>query len=244
MKGSGPGGRIQGKGVLGFLEVQTSAGGPHVELLSHMGKVMGRRLRQSVQTAVHFYVTGNVDVATFTEIHARVSRATNEGKGPHVPVKDFLIKAIALSLAEFPQVNCQLEGADRLHIYEFISFGIAVPVEGGLLVPVVPEAHRKTLVEIADISRRVIAEIKVGRMSGTPASITISNLGMYGLREFTAIINPPEAAALAIGTVRWVSPVKDDARSSGVAQVMSVTMSSDPRLIDGALAARFLACAR
>jgi pyruvate dehydrogenase E2 component (dihydrolipoamide acetyltransferase) len=245
LKGSGPGGRVQEKDVLAFLEARTpSAVRPRVEPLSRLRKVMGQHLQQSVQTAPHFYVTIDADVTALMQIHARLSRAAKEGKGPRVTVNDFLIKAIALSLAEFPQVNCQLEGADQVRVNEFINVGIALPVEGGLLVPVVSEAHRKTLVEIADISRRAIEEAKAGRMTATPASITISNLGMYGVREFTAIINPPEAAILAVGAVRPVLAVKEDSRSFGVTQAMSITMSSDHRLIDGALAARFLASIR
>jgi len=244
LKGSGPGGRIQEKDVLAFLESSEQVARPRVEPLSRLRKVMGQRLQQSVQTAPHFYVTVDADVTALTQIQAQVTRAAKEGKGPRITVNDFLIKAVSLSLAAFPQVNCQLAGSDQVQFNEFINIGVAVPVEGGLLVPVVPEAHRKTLVEIAELSRHAIEEAKAGRLGATPASITISNLGMYGVREFTAIINPPEAAILAMGAVRPVLNAQEGGRSFTVAQVLAITMSSDHRLIDGALAARFLAALR
>ncbi len=244
VEGSGPAGRIQERDVLAFLEARKGAVGTRTEPLSRLRKAMGQRLQQSIRDAPHFHVTVDVDVTALTQLQERISSAAKEQGSLNITLNTLLLKGVALALVEFPEVNCQLQDQDQVRFNDFVNIGIAVPVEGGLLAPVVVNAHRKSLAEIAEESRELVEHARAGKLTAAPASITVSNLGMFGVREFTAIINPPEAGILAIGTARPTLVVREDGRGFSVAQVISITMSCDHRLIDGVLAARFLAALR
>ena len=164
--------------------------------------------------------------------------AVRESVGRTVTINDLLVKAAADTLAAFPQVNCRLEG-DAVRYLDEVNVGIAVSVEEGLVVPVLAQVDKLSLVEVAERSRRLIDNARAGRLPvGVLSSFTVSNLGMHGVKWFTAIINPPEAAILAVGAIGDKLVLTE----TGVAAVpsLTLTLSCDHRLIDGALAARFL----
>jgi pyruvate dehydrogenase E2 component (dihydrolipoamide acetyltransferase) len=198
--------------------------------LSSMRRAIASRLQQSVQQAPQFYVQIEVDMTRALAVH-HASEA-------NVTITDAIVKAAADTLAEYPRINCRLE-RDTVHYSEDVNIGIAVSVEDGLLVPVLARADKLTLAEIAERSRHLIANARTGRLpGGVHGTFTVSNLGMYGVRSFTAIINPPEVAILAVGALED----KPILTRSGIVAVptLILTLSSDHRIIDGDLAARFL----
>ena len=167
-------------------------------------------------------------------------RADAATETPPATVNDLIVKAAALALREFPAVN----GAYRdghFEEYSRVNIGIAVATDRALLVPTILDAAEKTIAEIASESRRLAARVRDETISPAELSggtFTISNLGMYGVRSFRAIINPPQAAILAVGAVRSVPTVRDGELATQ--QLMSVTLSCDHRILYGAEAARFL----
>ena len=225
--GTGPDGCIVKRDV---LAVSTATGGRAVPL-SPMRRAIAERLQQNVREAPHFYVSIDVDMT-----HALVAR--DESK-VDVSINDLVVKAVADTLADFPEVNCRLDD-DTLHYLDEVNIGIAVSVEEGLVVPVLKRADRLSLAEVGERSRRLIEAARSGRLAaGVQSTFTVSNLGMYGVKSFSAIINPPEAAILAVGALDERLALRD----AGVVAVPTVnlTLSSDHRIIDGVVAARLLA---
>jgi pyruvate dehydrogenase E2 component (dihydrolipoamide acetyltransferase) len=164
--------------------------------------------------------------------------ALRQASQAKVTITDLIVKAVADTLAQHTCLNCRLE-RDTLHYNEDVNIGIAVSVDDGLLVPVLARADKLTLAEVAERSRRLIANARAGRLSaGIQSTFTVSTLGMYGVRSFTAIINPPEVAILAVGAVED----KLVLTHSGIVAMpaLILTLSCDHRIIDGDLAARFL----
>jgi pyruvate dehydrogenase E2 component (dihydrolipoamide acetyltransferase) len=199
-----------------------------------MRRALAARLQDSVRDAPHFYVTMEVDMT-----QALIVRQTTE---PRATVTDVIVKAAADTLADFPRLNCRLDG-DTVHYLADVNIGIAVSLDDGLVVPVLARADSLSLAEVAAQSRQLIACARGGRLAaGARSTFTVSNLGMFGIKSFTAIINPPEAAILAVGAIED----KLVLTGAGVAAVptLTLTLSSDHRLIDGALAARFLKAMR
>jgi pyruvate dehydrogenase E2 component (dihydrolipoamide acetyltransferase) len=236
--GSGPEGCIVKRDVLAHLAPPAPSEGGSLrgtsERLSPRRRALAARLQGSVRDAPHFQVTMEVDMT-----QALIVRETTE---PRATVTDVIVKATADALADFPRLNCRLEG-DTVHYLAEINIGIAVSVADGLVVPVLSHADALSLAEVAAQSRQLIANARAGRLAaGVRGTFTVSNLGMFGVKSFTAIINPPEAAILAVGTIEE----KLVLRGSAVAAVptLTLTVSSDHRLIDGALAARFLRAIR
>jgi pyruvate dehydrogenase E2 component (dihydrolipoyllysine-residue acetyltransferase) len=198
--------------------------------LSAMRRAIAARLQQSVREAPQFHLAIDVDMT-----HALAAR---ERHGHAVTVNDLLVKAAADTLARFPQLNCRLEG-EAVRYLDEVSVGIAVSVDEGLVVPVLARADQLSLAEVAQQSRRLIDGARAGRLpTGAASSLTVSNLGMYGVKWFTAIINPPEVAILAAGAVGDKLVLTE----TGVVAVpsLALTLSCDHRIIDGVLAARFL----
>jgi len=229
--GTGPAGCVVKRDVAAFpTRDHESLRGTRVPL-SSMRRALAVRLQQSVREAPHFYVTVEVDMTR--------ALAVRQAAEPRVTLNDVIVKAAADMLAEFPRLNCRLE-ADAIHYLEDINIGIAVSVDDGLVVPVVAGADKRTLAEVAERARSVVASARAGRLAaGAQSTFTVSNLGMYGVKSFTAIINPPEAAVLAVGAVED----KLTLTAAGIVAVPTIclTLSADHRLVDGALAARFLA---
>lgn len=238
--GSGEGGRIVKRDVEAFMGGGASAA-TAVERFTEVGvsqmrKTIARRLAESKFTAPHFYLSLTIDMAA-----AMAARKAINDRGPHrVSFNDMVVKAVAMALKNHPAVNSSwLE--DRIRYNEHVHIGVAVAVEDGLLVPVVRHANAKSFGEIGVEVREFAQKAKDKKLQ--PAdwegnTFTISNLGMFGIDEFTAIINPPDACILAVGGIQAVPVVRDGAVVPG--HTMKVTLSCDHRVVDGATGAAFL----
>ncbi|KYG80013.1 pyruvate dehydrogenase [Roseivirga seohaensis] len=259
VKGSGDGGRIIKRDVEDFVPVkaeQTKSAAPAqksstpaVELpkivgeesfeelrVSQMRKTIAKRLAESKFTAPHFYLTMEINMDKAIEARASM----NEVSPVKISFNDMVIKAAAAALRKHPQVNSSWLG-DKIRINHHIHIGVAVAVEEGLLVPVVRFADNKPLSHIAAEVKQLGAKAKNKELQ--PAewegnTFTISNLGMFGIEEFTAIINPPDACIMAVGGIKQTAIVKDGELTIG--NIMKVTMSCDHRVVDGAVGSAFL----
>jgi pyruvate dehydrogenase E2 component (dihydrolipoamide acetyltransferase) len=204
--------------------------------LSSMRKTIARRLSESKFTAPHFYVTVEIDMGAAAALREQLQKL-EEAKFSY---NDLVVKACAKALTRFPMVNASW-AEDKIVTHAEVHVGVAVAVPDGLIVPVVRNADRKTILEISrevkDLAGRA-REKKLKPEEFMGSTFSVSNLGMYDVTEFTAIINPPESAILAVGAVRRVPVVEGDDVVAG--HRMKVTMSSDHRVVDGALAAQFL----
>ena len=219
----------------------TAAGGADVRI-TQMRKTIARRLAQSKFTAPHFYLTVDVDMAEAGRFRTSLNEI-GAGRGlVKVSVNDLVTKASAAALRRHPMVNASYledEGVIRQHEAAHVAVAVAMPE--GLITPVVRDADRKGLAEIAADTRDLAGRARDGTLDPQEyagSTFTTSNLGMFGIAEFTAIINPPNACILAIGAIREVPVVKDGAVVPG--QVMTLTLSCDHRVVDGATGAAFL----
>jgi pyruvate dehydrogenase E2 component (dihydrolipoamide acetyltransferase) len=204
--------------------------------VSQMRKVIAKRLSESLFTAPHFYVTMSIDMDQAIATRTKV----NESSTVKISFNDFVVKACAIALKQHPNINSSWLG-EKIRYNESINIGIAVAVDEGLLVPVVRNADEKSLgalsTQVKDFAARAKAK-KLQPSDWEGSTFTISNLGMFGVEEFTAIINPPDACILAVGGIQQVPVVKNGAVVPG--NVMKVTLSCDHRVVDGATGAAFL----
>jgi pyruvate dehydrogenase E2 component (dihydrolipoamide acetyltransferase) len=215
------------------------AAGPEFEdrPLSQMRAIIAKRMPLSKAPVPHFYVSSEVAMDRTWELREALNAL--EGQ-PKISVNDFVVRACALALLQHPGVNASFQG-ESIRVYHRAHIGIAVALDEGLITPVLRDCQAKSLGQIAvesrDLADRARArKLRVQEMSG--ATFSISNLGMYDVTEFSAIINPPEGAILAVGTVRRI-PVVDET-GLGVGRRMMLTLSCDHRVMDGAMGARFL----
>ena len=204
--------------------------------VSQMRKVIAKRLAESKFTAPHFYVTMSIDMDKAVESRARM----NEVSPVKISFNDIVLKAVAISLKQHPAVNSSWLG-DKIRINHHVNIGVAVAIEDGLLVPVVRFADLKSLsqigAEVKDLAQRAKAK-KLQPADWEGSTFTISNMGMFGVDEFTAIINPPDACILAVSAIQQVPVVKNGAVVPG--NVMKLTLSCDHRVVDGATGSAFL----
>jgi len=204
--------------------------------VSQMRKVIAKRLSESLFTSPHFYLTMSIDMDSAMQARAKI----NEFASVKISFNDIVLKAVAVGLKQHPNVNSSWLG-DKIRYNEHINIGVAVAVEDGLLVPVVRFADGKSLshisAEVKDFAQRAKAK-KLQPSDWEGSTFTISNLGMFGIDEFTAIINPPDACILAVGGIQQVPVVKNGQVVPG--NVMKVTLSCDHRVVDGATGAAFL----
>lgn len=203
--------------------------------LSQMRRTIAKRLVQSKAPVPHFYLT--IDVAMDRAWEAY--RALREEKGT-ITINDIVIKAVASALRHHPEMNASFAG-DRVRRYNRVHIGVAVAVDEGLITPVIRDADLKTLEEISVESKTLAKQARARRLQPheyTGATFSVSNLGMMGIDEFAAVINPPEAAVLAVGAVRQVPVVENGTIKIGYR--MKATLSIDHRVADGAMGARFL----
>jgi pyruvate dehydrogenase E2 component (dihydrolipoamide acetyltransferase) len=211
-----------------------------VHPLTQMRKTIARRLAQSIGPVPTFYLTIEVDMGEAVALRARINERFAK-EGVKTSPNDLVIKAVAVALRRHPFVNAAWTG-DAIHLFEQVHIGVAVAIDEGLITPVIRDADLKGL---SDISREVkelagrAREKKLKPEEFTGSTFSISNLGMFGIEEFTAIINPPEAAILAVGAIT-PKVVVDDEGSMAIRQRMRVTLSCDHRVIDGATGAAFL----
>jgi len=203
--------------------------------LTRMRQIIAQRLTESYTHAPHFFVTVSADVTDLESMRAELKAA-----GTQYTITDFILKAAALALEEFPVVNSTSDG-ESIRWHSKIHLGLAVALEQGLVVPVIREANELTLAEIHTRAQELTAKARAGQLTPaemTGSTFTISNLGMMDVENFTAIINPGESAILAVSSGAKQPIVKND--QVVIRTMMKMTLSSDHRLIDGALAARFL----
>lgn len=250
ISGTGPGGRIVKRDVEKATQTQGSASSvsiPKVQVtpgvdqqvkISNLRKAIGSRLTESRQTVPHFYITSIYDVAELLKTRKQLNNGLPDDQ--HVSVNDFIIRAVALALRDFPNLNASLSG-DTLTRHGDINIGNAVAVENGLLTVVVRNADQKPLTQISQEANAMISRVKAGKVKNEDiegSTFTISNLGMFNVEDFVAIINPPEAAILAIGSAKEIPVVVDGELAIGWR--MKATISADHRITDGAEAAQFM----
>ena len=252
--GTGPGGRITRDDVLAYeSQVEEAApapapeapapagvaGAPEVVPLSRMRQAIARLTSRSKREVPHFYVTADIDMTEAMSLRQRLNKAL-EGEGIRVSVNDMLVKAVTKALKSYPNFNSFFQ-EDKLQVNPSINVGIAIALEEGLIVPAIMNCEGKSLQEIAKASRDLVERANRGVLHPdeyTSGTFSISNLGMFDVDSFVAIIHPPQSAVLAVGTVKKQPVVKDDQIS--IAQVMKATIAADHRVVDGAQAAQFM----
>ena len=266
VSGSGPGGRITKKDIESYISSPTtkvkvdreSPDKKGVELpplsitpvdsvdpkpareipLNRLRKAIGQRMTEAKQDAPHFYVTHEYDVQALVDLRKQYNALLPQDE--KVSINDFIVKASALTLLEFPNLNASLD-SDKVVQHGHINIGIAVAVEGGLLTIVCHDADVKPLHQIAQESRAMVQRAREGKVRPDDiegSTFTVSNMGMFDVDHFIAIINPPEAAIFAVGSAREVPVVKNGEIKPGLR--MKATLSVDHRVSDGAEAAQFL----
>ena len=205
---------------------------------SAMRRTIAQRLTESKQNAPHFYLT--IDCEIDTLLSARKAMNAAAADGVKISVNDMIVRAAAHALMKVPDVNGSYE-AEGCRYFANADVCIAVALDGGLVTPVIPAAQNKGLAEISQISKTLATQARDGTLPPSAyagGTFTISNLGMFGIKEFAAVINPPQGAILAVGAGEQRPVVKDG--QLAVATVMSVTLSADHRVVDGALGAQWL----
>jgi pyruvate dehydrogenase E2 component (dihydrolipoamide acetyltransferase) len=246
VSGSGPGGRIVKRDVEAVrvaaaparaaARATTEADYEDVPL-TQIRKTIARRLVESIGPIPTFYLTAEFDMERVAEMRSAMAELGNEYK---VSFNDIVLKAVATALAQHPECNAHWLG-DAVRVWNRVHLGIAVATDTGLITPVIFDAHLKRLSEIAAEARDLAGRARERRLKPeeyTGSTFTVSNLGMFGIEHFTAIINPPEAGILAIGAIEPRAVVHNETVS--VRRRMKVTMSCDHRVIDGAAGAKFL----
>lgn len=206
--------------------------------LNRLRSAIGRRMSESKQHVPHFYVTHEYNLDALMGLRKQLNEMLADDE--KISVNDFIIKAVAVALRQFPNLNASLNGSQVVR-HGMIHIGVAVAIDGGLLTVVCRDADRKLLRQIASEVRGMALRARDGKVRPDEiegSTFSISNLGMYDVENFTAIINPPEAAILAVGSARQVPVVKDGQVAAGWR--MKATISVDHRVSDGAEAARFM----
>jgi pyruvate dehydrogenase E2 component (dihydrolipoamide acetyltransferase) len=257
LQGSGPGGRIVKKDIEAAINQPQAASAqpaypravqpgqfPQVaaspyrdEPASEIRKVIAKRLVTSLGPVPHFFLTTEIEMDRAAEMRKGINALDPELK---ISINDIVIKVAAAALRQHPEVNASFQG-NFVRYYENADIGVAVAIEDGLITPVVRSADQKSLSEIASEVRELAERARSRKLKPeeyTGASFSISNLGMFGIDEFTAVINPPEGAILAVGAMSAKPVVREN--EIVVRQMMRVTMSCDHRVIDGATGAKFL----
>ena len=207
--------------------------------MSRIRRTTGRRMTESKQQVPHFYVSTDVDMGPAAAFRTQVNAQLGDDASK-ISFNDLIVKASALALRDFPNLNASLEG-DQLFDHANIDVNVAVAIDGGLIAPFGPDADQKSLGTIARMAKDLIGRARSGGLKPEEfqgGTFTVSNLGMFDVAEFIAILNPPQAAILAVGSIKEQAVVQDGALVVG--QRMKVTLSADHRITDGAEVARFL----
>ena len=216
----------------------TQQGGSYLVANSQMRKAIASRLQDSKQQAPHFYLT--VDCVIDNLLEARKALNAKAAEGIKISVNDMIIRAAAMALIAVPEANASWEG-ENTRLFRHADIAMAVAIDGGLITPIVWAAEQKGLAALSQVTADLAARARDGKLAAneyTGGSFTISNLGMFGIREFAAVINPPHGGILAVGAGEQRPIVIDG--NLAVATVMSVTLSADHRAVDGAVGARWL----
>lgn len=247
VKGTGPGGRVVERDVQEAIAAGTAPAPPGVPAgpvpgttvpLSRMRKTIARRMTESKATAPHFYVTIEINMEDAMKMREQLNGLAPEAE--RISVNDLIVAAAARTLARFPALNASYR-EDNLEMHSRVNIGIAVALEDGLIPPVLRDADKKSLGRIAAESRALTERARANKLRSDDlggGTFTVSNLGMFDVDEFIAIINPPEAAILAVGAVtRRPAAAAGEVR---IASLMKATLSVDHRVADGAQAGRFM----
>ena len=214
------------------------APGASREELSKIRRTVARRMAESKREVPHFYMTAEIEMSQCASLKTQLAAARSE---VGVSYTHLLLRAVALALGEHPRINARYAAEDAVEFSDKVHLGIAVALDEGLIVPVLHDCQSKDVFSIALEARALVERVRAGKAEGGDLSggtFTVSNLGMYPIEEFAAVINPPQAAVLAVGSVAERPVVRDGAVVA--CQTMRVTLSSDHRVIDGAEAAQFL----
>ncbi len=233
-RGSGPDGRILSLDVeRAELVSPATDGQPIRRPMPKMRRAIGLNLQRSKQNIPHFYLRLTIDAAPLVTFYRSQKPSTC------CTINDCIVLAVGRAMAEFPAVRSQITG-DEIVEFPHANIGIAVGVEHGLVVPVVCRVDKLTLAQLAVEAKRVVENARNGKLDNVgQGNFTITNLGMFGIEEFAAIINPPESGILAVSAVRESVIVKDGSMRAG--QVMTMTLSADHRMVDGLIGAKFVA---
>lgn len=255
--GSGPGGRIIKRDLEAHLKelekapavppslpmptpsFEPTAEGYRLEPLTGMRQTIARRMVESKTQAPHFYVTTEIDMAAAMTLRTQINAVLPEAE--KISVNDLIVKAVAIALRQFPGINASF-AADGIHVHDQVNVGMAVARDNGLVTAVLRDCDKKPLAQLAREARELVARARDGRMKPDDmmgATFTISNLGMFEVDAFSAIITLPQAAALAVGAVKKVPVVNADGQLA-VGTRMKATLSADHRVTDGAEVAQFL----
>jgi pyruvate dehydrogenase E2 component (dihydrolipoamide acetyltransferase) len=250
--GSGPRGRVIKRDVESYKPAATSSASagaismdgdtPYEDVkLSNMRKTIAKRLTESKQTVPHFYITVDVELDNLLAARKQLNALSDEYK---ISVNDFVIKACAAGLMKVPAANVQYKG-DTMRQFKRADISVAVAIDGGLITPVLRGADLKGLRQISDETKDLAIRAQEGKLAPEEyagGTFSISNMGMMGVKSFDAVINPPQAAILAVGAGEQRPVVKNGELT--VATVMSVTLSCDHRAIDGAVGAEYMAAVK
>lgn len=231
--GTGPRGRICKADIVGVSAPASLSAAPVILPMSNMRKAIARRLTESKTTIPHFYVRRRVRADRLVKLRAAAN--------PKPSINDYLVRACALALVEVPALNIQVHG-NEVHQFSSADIGVAVSTDGGLMTPIVGRADQLDAAEIGAVMADLAARARSGKLQQHEfegGSFGLSNLGMFGVEQFDAIINPPQGAILAVGAARS-EPVDDDG-AIRVLPVLHLSLSCDHRAIDGADAGRFMA---
>ena len=247
ISGSGAQGKVMKKDVLAVATQKKEDKGTEdkqiLEKIPYSGvrKIIGDRLSQSKFTAPHLYFTDSIDTTNLTAFR----KMLNEKSEQKIAFSDLRVKAVSKALIKFPNVNASLVD-DEIVVYKSTNIGSAVAGDNGLIVPVIKNAQDKTLTQIAQESRDLVERAKTGRLKPEEYSggtFSISNLGMFGIENFTAIINPPEAAILSVSSIRKKAVVVTNEAGEDeicIRPMMNIQLTVDHRIIDGLLASQFV----
>ncbi|XLM33844.1 MAG: pyruvate dehydrogenase complex dihydrolipoamide acetyltransferase [Rickettsia africae] len=248
VKGSGPHGRIVKQDILSYTPSTA-----HNKIVSrnpeeyrlvpnnNIRKIIAKRLLESKQTVPHFYLSIECNVDKLLDIREDINKFFSEDKSTRISVNDFIILAVAKALQEVPNANASW-GEDTIRYYNNVDISVAVAVENGLVTPIVKNANQKNILELSREMKALIKKAKDNKLTPEEfqgGGFTISNLGMYGIKNFNAIINPPQSCIMGVGASAKRAIVKNDQIT--IATIMDVTLSADHRVVDGAVGAEFLA---
>jgi len=238
IKGTGPDGRIVKEDILKVIQKEKAVK-EDVVPISGIRKVIAQRMAESKSSIPHFYIKTSINMTETINLKKALD-VYLEKQNLKVSYTAMIIKALGIALLEFPILNSLVEG-EEVHIIKDVNIGIAVALDEGIVVPVLHRVNEKSLIEIAKELEDIIKRAREGILDTNimnGGTFTLSNLGMYNIEEFTAIINPPQVAILAVGRIEEKPVVKNS--QVVVQSMMSVTLSCDHRVIDGVIAARFL----
>ncbi|AHX04990.1 pyruvate dehydrogenase complex dihydrolipoamide acetyltransferase [Ehrlichia japonica] len=243
VKGTGPYGRIVKADILDVVNQKGNVSNSSVESsfteISSMRRVIAERLVYSKQTIPHFYVSIDCLVDDLLKLRLEINAENPDSK---VTVNDFIIKAVAMSIKKFPEINVSWSD-DEIVVFHSVDISVAVSIDNGLITPIVFNADKKSLLEISSEVKVLASKAKSGKLKPEEfqgGGFTVSNLGMFGIKEFYAIVNPPQSCIMSVGCSEKKAIVIDD--QVCISNVMTITLSVDHRVIDGVLAARFLNC--